>query len=800
MLNDLRYAIRMLLKNPGFTAVVGLTLALGIGANTAIFSFINAILLHPLPYKDPDRLVMVFEAFKANGSSKDAVAAPVLGEWREQSSVFEGLAARAWDSFILTGYDKPENIHGARLSANAFSLLGVEPLLGRAFLPEEENFGKERVVLLSYELWQRRFGSDPGIIGQSITLNARPHLVIGVMPSRTFFPDSNSELWTPLAFSPDDLQARQAHRYSVYGRLKPHVTLAQARTQMDLIAERMARADAQNKGWGAEVYSLQEIMVGESRRPLLVIFSCVGLVLLIACANIANLLLARLAARNREFAIRTALGARTGQLIRQLLIESLLLAGFGGALGFLIAVAGLQVLIRLSPPDLPRIWEGVRLDGLTLAFAMVITAVTGVAVGLVPALRATNPAVSQDLCESGRGSSAGRRRHRLRSGLVMAEVALSVMLVIGAGLILRSFSRLVSQNLGYNPERLMTMEFHLPEEKYSRPGDGERFFERLLERVRMLPDVQSAALVAGLPLADQDVSLVVHVLDAPPPAPGEPTVAGYAQISPGYFQTMNIPILQGRDFTEQDRDTAPAVVIVDQAFVKNFKLGNKIIGRRIGIGDGTDSAEVIGLVNDTKRSSLAASPPGQMFRCYHQKEWGFKSLVIRTKSDPAQMAGEVRRELDGIDKDQPIEKVRTMTQLVAASVGQRQFAMRLLGAFAGVAMLLAAVGLYGVLAENVSQRTREIGIRTALGARQSEILMLVLRQGMTFVLAGMGIGLGGAFMFTRLLRSQLYEVGPLDPLTFTVVPLLLASVALLACWLPARRAAQVDPMVALRDQ
>jgi predicted permease len=797
---DIRFGARMLRKNPGFTTVALLTLALGIGANTAIFSFVNAILLRPLPYNDPSRLVMVFEAFVANGSSKDAVGAPILGEWRKQATVFEGLAARAWNSFILTGFDQPENIPGARLSANIFSLLGVQPLFGRAFAPEEETFGKDHVVLLSYELWQRRFSGDPKIVGQSITLNAEPHLIIGVMPPRTFFPDRNSQLWTPLAFSPQDLQSRHAHRFLVYGRLKPGVTLAQARAEMNLIADRMARADAQNKGWGAEVYPLQEIMVGDSRPLLLVILSCVGLVLLIACANIANLLLARSAARNREFAIRTALGARGGQIIRQLLTESLLLAGLGGAAGIFLAYVGLQALIHFSPPDLPRIWEGIHLDGLTMAFAVAVTAMTGIAVGLAPAMQSTNPRLAQDLCESGRGASGGRQRHRLRSMLVMAEVALSLMLLVAAGLMMRSFSRLMSQNLGYNPEHLVSMYLGLPDKKYSKPGDGERFFERLLERVRALPEVQSAALVAGLPLASQDMSLSVTVPDAPARAPGQPTAAGYGQISPGYFHTMNIPILQGRDFTEQDRFDSPPVVIVDQTFVKNFRLGANVIGRHIGIGDRTDSAEIIGLVADTKRLSLADSPHGQMFRSYHQREWGFKTLVIRSKSDPGEITREVRREVDAIDKDQPIDNVRTMTQLVSASVGQRQLATRLLGGFAGVAVLLAAIGLYGVLAGDVAQRTREIGIRMALGARPADVVKMVLRQGMTLTAAGLATGLFGSVCFTRLLSGLLYEVKPLDLATFSAVPLLVGFVALGACYIPARRVTKVDPMVALRHE
>jgi putative ABC transport system permease protein len=671
-------------------------------------------------------------------------------------------------------------------------------MLGRDFLPEEETFGKHRVVILSYELWQRRFGGDTNIVGQSITLNSEPFTVVGVQRPRTFFPDRETQIWRPLAFSPDQLANRHGHNYLVYGRLKPGITLDQARAEMNLIAERMADADAQNKGWGAEVHSLQEIMVGGSRSVLLVLLASVGLVLLIGCANIANLLLARSAARNREFAIRAALGAGRWQMIRQLLTESLLVSTIGGLAGILVAFVGLRVLVHFSPPDLPRIWEGVHLDAATLAFSTVVSLATGVIFGLAPALHSTSRTLARELNESSRGSSSGRHRQKLRGALVVSELALSLMLLIGAGLMIRSFSQLVSQQLGFNPEHVVSMGLVLPERKYPDIKDRERFFEQILVKARALPGVQSAALVAGLPLSGQNSSLYVRIHGDPPPNPGDAVSAGYSQVSPGYFQAMNIPMLQGRDFTDHDRTNTTQVVIVDETFVKKFKLGTNILGRRMVIGDGTDDAEIIGQVRDIKHTGMVEAPRGEMYRCYRQRDWGFKSLVVRTKREPADITRAVRAEVDSIDKEQPIENTRTMTQLVSSSVAQRRLSIQLLGGFAGVALVLAAIGLYGVLSYTVSQRTQELGIRMAIGAQRGDVLKLVLRQGMTMAFIGIGSGLIGALALTRLISGLLYEVKPFDPVTFLVVSVLLTIVALLACLLPARRATRVDPLVALR--
>ncbi len=800
-MNDLRYAVRMLWKNPGFTAVAVLTLALGIGANTAMFSFVNAILLRPLPFKEPDRLVMVFENLPSDGLVQQRIGAPVLGEWRRQTTSFEGLAARRGRaSFSLTGKGQAENIPGSLVSANMFFLLGLHPFLGRDFLPEEEIYGHHHVVMLGYEIWRRRFGGETNIIGQSITLNAELFTVIGVMPPRTCFPERISQLWAPLAFSPEQLANRHGHDYLVYGRLKPGVTLAQARVEMNLVAGRMAGADEKNKGWGAEVHPLQEIMVGDSRKVLLVLLGSVGLVLLIGCVNIANLLMARSAARAREFAIRAALGAGRGQILRQLLTESLLLAVLGGAAGIVLASLGLGALVRLSPPDLPRIWEGIDLDGRTLAFTLLVTFATGIIFGLIPAWQFSHPAPAQDLSDNTRGSSAGRNRQRIRGALVVSEVALSMMLLIGAGLMIRSFSQLLSQQLGYQPENLITMGILLPDKKYPDQAARARVFDPLLAQARALPGLQSAALGSSVPLGHSYTTLSMDIVGAPPSAPGDASTSGYLQVSPGYFNTMNIPLIQGRDFTAQDRTNTRPVVIVDQTFAKLFKLGANILGRRINLGDGTEGAVVVGVVGDLKIMDLAEAPRGEIYVPYQQMCWGFMRLIIRTQREPAEMTQAIRAELDRIDKDQPSEDVRTMTQMVASSVAQRRLSVQLLGGFAGVAMLLAAIGLYGVLAYNVTQRTREIGIRMALGAKRNDVLGLVLKQGMTLSLVGIGIGLAGAVAMTRVLRGLLFGVNPTDPVTFAAITLLLSSVAFLACWLPARRATKVDPMIALRNE
>jgi putative ABC transport system permease protein len=797
-MNDLKYAFRQLLKNPGFTTVAILSLALGIGANAAIFSFVYTILLKPLPYPNPDRLVQLFENNVVNGWHKNALGPPVIEEWRKQATVFEGIAARGSGLYSLTGRGAPTVLSGTSVSANTFSLLGVKPWLGRDFLREEETYGRHHVALLSYECWRNRFGADTNILGQSVTLNGEPHQVIGVMPPGMQYPEPNLEVWTPLAFSSDQLSQRHNHSYLAFGRLKPGVTIAAAQAEMDLIAKRMQAADEQNKGWGIEVYPMLEILVGDSRRLLLVLLGSVGLVLLICCSNIANLLLARAAARGREFAVRAALGAAPGQIVRQLLAESLVLATLGGIAGILVARLGLAVLLGTSPPDLPRISEGIPLDGWTLAFTVAITLLAALLFGLAPAWQMSRRTMARDLNEAARGSSSGPHHRRLSSMFVVSQVALAMMLSIGAGLMIKSFGRLLSQNLGYQAENLINMPLDLTSKAYPSLAAKMAFFEQLRERVATIPGVTSAALVYGLPLGVENSQLMVEVIGAPPPRPGEPTSAGYAQISPGYFNTLGIPLLQGRDFTSHDRTNTAPVVIVDQTFARHFKLGANPVGRLVNIGDGTQKAEIVGLVKDVKRRDLATAPRGEIYRPYLQNCWGYMNLTVRTRRSTAEITRAVRSELDQLDKDLPLENVRTLMYLVDSALQQPRLSMGLVGGFAGMALLLTAIGLYGVLAYNVGQRSREIGIRMALGAQRADVFLLVIGHGIRLALLGVGIGLLAALALTRVMSSLLYEVKPSDPITYAGVSVLLLAVGFLACWLPARRATRVDPIQSLR--
>ncbi len=797
-MNDFRFAFRQLQKNPGFTSVAVLSLALGIGANTAIFSFVNTILLRPLPYPNPGRLVQLFENNVVNGWHKNAIGAPVIAEWRKQATLFEGIAARGDGPYALTGRGIPAVLSGAPISANTFSLLGVKPLLGRDFVAEEETYGRHHVALLSFECWRKRFGGATNMLGQSLTLNGESYQVIGVMPPKMQYPEPNLEVWTPLAFSPDQLSQRHRHVYAAFGRLKPGVTLAAARAQMDLIAKHMQAADEQNKGWGVDVYPMLEIQVEDSRRLLLVLLGSVGLVLLICCANIANLLLARAAARGREFAVRAALGARRGHVVRQLLAESLVLATLGGIAGILLARFGLAVLLAGSPPDLPRIAEGVQVDGWTLVFTAAITLLAGLLFGLAPVWQMSRQTMLGDMNDAARGSSGGPARRRLGSVFVVSQVALSMMLLIGAGLMIRSFGRLLSQDLGYQTENLVNMPVNLPTKAYPSLAAKMAFFEHFRERVTSIPGVTSVALIYGLPLGLEDSQLGVEIVGAPPARAGEAVSAGYSQISPGYFDTLGIPLLQGRDFTSQDRANTPPVLIVDQTFARNFKLGANPVGRLVNIGDGSQQAEIVGLVKDVKRRDLAGAPRGEMYRPYLQNCWGYMNLTVRTSRSQEDITRAVRSELDQLDKDLPLENVRTLTFLVDSALQQRRLSVELVSGFAGLALLLTALGLYGVLAYTVGQRSREIGIRMALGAQRAEVLSLVIGQGLRLTLVGAALGLLAAFALTRLMGSLLYEVKPNDPITYAAVSGLLLGAGLLACWLPARRAMRVEPMEALR--
>jgi putative ABC transport system permease protein len=794
-MRDLRFALRQLLKQPGFSAVAILTLSIGIGATTAVFGLVYAVLIRPLPYPEPDRLVTLFETLKRPGATRGPVAAPMLLHWREQSTVFEGLGAESGDTFSMTGRGSAESLNGRRLSANLFDLLHLQPMLGRGFRPEEEIHGNHRIVVLSHEFWQRRLGGDPGIVGQMITLNFEPHQVIGVMPPRTHFPEAGIELWSPLALTPDQLQQRHAHTLRVFGRLKPGASLGQAQAELDLVSQRLSQTDPDSRDWGAVILPYREVLVGSSRPTLLVLLGAVGFVLLIACVNIANLLLTRSASRAREFAIRSALGAGRWPILRQLFAEGLVLAAAGGLGGLVLSQALLKVIPTLAPPDLRSISPELSFDPSAWAVAAALVLINGLVFGLAPALQ-TLAGDHHEQAFGSRGATRGQRQSS-RQVLVVAQLSLSLLLLSGAGLLIRSFLQVLSQPAGFNPENVVTLQIALPDQRYPQDADRERFFSQLHDRVRALPGVTSSGLILGLPLAENQMGTAVEVIGQPPSGPEDARQAGYAQVSPDYFRTLQIPFVAGRDFTADDRAGSPDVVIVDETFAARFGLGTNPLGRRLRLGDGATAAEIIGVVKDVRRHALDRPPQGEVYRHFRQRCWGVMSLILRTPREASDITRAVREELDAIDSDQSFEKVRTLTQILDASVAQRRISAQVLAAFAVVALGLAALGLYGVIASHVSQRTAELGIRLALGALPSEVQSLVLRQGLRLAAVGLALGLSGAFALSRFLADLLFGVTPLDPATFGIVSLVLLATALAASWLPARQASRIQPIAAL---
>lgn len=808
---DLKYGARLLIKRPGFTAVAVVALALGIGANSAIFSVVNGVVLRALPYKDPDRLMMVWTrrllVQAPGGMSEFPVSAADFIDWRDQNQSFDEIAAFHSQPFNISGSGEPEFLGGVRASYNLFSLLGVEAQLGRTFSRDDDRPGSG-VVLISHGLWERRFGADPNIIGQQIILNDQPYTVLGVMPRDFQFPrrgeipagfqfPRQADLYTPLAWTPNQMANRGRNFLAVVARLKPDVSMAQAQSEMNGISERVKELNPQfNKNTDISIVSLHQQAVGKVRTALLVLLGAVAFVLLIACANVANLLLARAASRQKEIAIRTALGASRIRVIRQLLTESVLLSVVGGTLGLLLSLWGIDVLLAISPNNLPRV-EGIKVDVRVLAFTFTVSLLTGIVFGLAPALQASKPDLNDTLKEGGRASSVGR--NRFRGFLVVSEVALALVLLVGAGLMIRSFVAVLNVPPGLDARNVLTVDVALPRARYTGPQQAA-FFQETIGRLKSLPGIQSAGAVYPLPLSGAEEGMGFSI-EGRETVAGESVSAGPRWVSPGYFKVMGISLIAGRELADQDSADAPRVVVVNDSMARRYWPDEDPIGKRIAF-DRTNGApnwrQIVGVVRDVKHTSLDSASKPEMYIPYPQFPSPFMTLVARTDGDPLNYVSAVRGQVMSVDKNQPISNVHTMEQLLSNSVAEHRFNMLLLGVFGVVALLLSAVGIYGVMSYAVAQRTHELGVRMALGAQTFQLLALVVREGMLLALSGVGVGLGAAFALTRLMSTLLYGVSATDPVTFGAIAVLLGAVALLACYVPARRATKVDPMVALR--
>ncbi|HST22681.1 MAG TPA: ABC transporter permease [Blastocatellia bacterium] len=804
ILQDIRYGVRTLIKHPGFTAVAVIALALGIGANTAIFSVVNSLLLRPLPFSEPDKLVQVWETNLTRGKSEMPASFPNFADWRDQNHVFEQVVAYTDGSFNLTGTSESERIRSALVSPAFFSTLGISPILGRVFLPEEDQKNKVFSVVMGQRLWQRRFNSDPNIVGKAINLNGDSFTVVGVIAQNAHLPllPVDIELWVPISHG-FSFNERGAHYLQVLARLKPEVTIQQAQSDMDSIANSLAeRYPDSNTNFSVRLVPLQQQIVGDFKTALLVLLGAVVFVLLIASANVANMLLARAAARQKEIAIRMALGAGRARLIRQLLTESMLLAFAGGVVGLLLALWGIDLLVAFSPSDIPRVKE-VAIDGRVLGFTLGVSILTGIIFGFVPALQASRPDLNETLKEGGRSATGGIGRQRVRSLLVVAEIALSLVLLVGAGLLIRSFIKLQSVNPGFDSRNVLTMQLDLSGPNYKTGTQVIAFHNLLLEKIKALPGIESASTRSFTPVAsDAPYAYLSFAIEGVPVDVANRSVAYYNAVSPDYFQTMRIPVLKGRQFDEHDVRKAQNVTIVNETAARRFFSDEDPIGKRVSLNDENPTEEdwvtIIGIVKDTKPRALDRESVAEMYMPYDQQPELGMSLMIRTTNKPETMASAVRSELQTLDGNQPVYSIRTLDSVLSESVATPRFRTFLLGAFAAVALILAVVGIYGVMSYSVSQRKHEIGIRMALGAQSTDVLKLVVGQGMALALIGVALGVAGAYGLTRLMSSLLYGVSATDLTTFIVIPVILAGVALGACFVPARRATKVDPMVALR--
>jgi predicted permease len=796
---DLRYSVRMLLKKPSFTAVAVLALAIGIGANSAIFSVVNAILLRPLPYRNFQRISMIWMDNPKLGVTEDWHSYPNYIDYKEQNQTFEDMAAFNDRIFNLTGAGDPVRVVGVWASASLFSVLGVEPALGRSFTEGEEEPGKDLVVVLSNGLWQRRFGGDPGIVGQAINMNGANRTVIGVMPASFAFPEKRTEVWIPLALTPQRKQARTLISFKAVGRLKPGISIAQAQADLGPIAKRIDDEYFQSE-YGINLVKLSDQETHKVRPALLILLGAVAFVLLIACANVANLLLARAAIREKEIAIRLALGAGRSRIVRQLLTESAVLGIVGGAVGLLLAVWGLDALLALSPADVPRL-DQTGIDIRVLAFTLAVSLLTGLIFGLVPALQASNADLNDALKEGGRGTTGGMRGIRIRNLLVVSEIALSLVLLVGSGLLIRSFIRLQQFELGFNPEHLLTMRIQLPGSKYREPNQIAGFYKQLLERMEAKPGVQSAGAISSIFLTDTPQSTSFTIEGRPAFTGMESIEVPFDSVSTDYFRVMGIPLLAGREFDEHDAIGTTPVAIINQTFARRFFPGEDPVGKRYVYGGPSPENKwitIVGVVADMRRTGFDRPVRPETFLPQFQNPANALTIVARTSGDPASLAGALRDEVWAIDKDQSVFDIKTMRQTLSEMLSQRRFNTLLFGIFAAVALILAAVGIYGVMSYAVAERTHEIGLRMALGAQTSDVLNLIVRQGMRLAIIGLAAGLAASFALTRVMSTLLYGVSATDPLTFILIPVVLAGVALAACFVPARRAMRVDPMVALR--
>jgi predicted permease len=792
---DARYAVRMMLKHRSFTFVAVLALGLGIGANTAIFSIINAVLLRPLPYQNAAELVTVLH------DRSNPIAPANFLDLTKQSQSFSSIAAAQWWEPNLTGRDQPEHLRGLQLTAEMFHLLGINPTLGRTFHTGEDQTGNDHVVVLSNQLWQRRFGSDAGVIGQQINFDGESYTIIGVMPAEFQFAPfwaTRAELWTPLNLAAR-ANDRRGQSLRVFARLKPGVTRDQAQAETATIFRQLEQQYPEaNKGLGLSVDPLHEKVVGKTRRALLILFGAVGFVLLIACANVANLMMARASARQKEIAVRTALGASGRRIARQLLTESVMIALVGGAFGLTLALVGVKTLVAFGPTSLPRV-QTISLDGRILLFTLVVSVLTGVLFGLAPVLQTLKGNFNDSLKEGSRGSTLGKGRSRARRLLVVSEVALALMLLVGGGLMVRSFARLLQVDPGFNPSHLLTLTISLAGSEHSTAPKRVAFFNQLMERVDSLPGVQSASAINHLPLGGDVWTVPFSIQGRPAPTPGEKRGAVYRIIRPNYFRTMKATLSVGRDFTAHDSESAPGVVIINQVFAKRYWPASDPLGQRIFVIDETSPREIVGVVKDLKQDDWTGEPNAEMY-LPHLQQTGPRglTLVIRSAADPLQLVSAVENQVWAIDKNLPVAEIRSMEEVISEGIEQQRFNMLLLSVFAAVALLLAVIGIYGVMSDAVTARTHELGIRMALGAQTSDVLKMIVRQGMVLALAGIAIGLAGSFWLTQFMSSLLYEVSATDRLTFIAIPLVLAAVALGACLIPARRATKVDPLVALR--